>query len=118
MKNVVLPAILKPISRRADKSVMLKFDSREFDPEELLSIMALEGVEGWIQFSPNQEFNDVPEENAKVSDLKSPSARLKAALYRVYMEETKNGKYIGLFQSYYDDKMEKFIQHTLSRLDK
>ena len=118
MKNVILPVILNPISRRKDRSCLLKFDTRELETTELIALMALEGSEGWIQFSPNQDFDELPEEHAQVSDLKTPSQRLKNALYRVFMEETKKGTYVGLFQQYYDQKLEKYIQHTLSQLDK
>lgn len=118
MKNVILPAILKPINRRVDKSVMLKFDSRELQPSELIALMALEGAEGYLQFSPNQDFDEVPDTSAVVSDVKRPSERLKSALFRVFMQETTKGTYVGLFQQYYDQKLEKYIQHTLSQLDK
>lgn len=118
MKNVILPAILQPVSRRKDKSSVLKFETRELQPSELIALMALEGAEGYLQFSPNQNFDEVPEENALVSDLKTPSQRLKSALYRVFIQETTKGTYIGIFDNYYKEKLEKYIQHTLSQLDK
>ncbi len=80
--------------------------------------MALEGAEGYLQFSPNQNFDEVPEESARVTDLKTPAVRLRDALYVVFKQETTKGTYVGLFQQYYDQKLEKYIQHTLSQLDK
>lgn len=118
MKNVILPAILQPISRRKDKSSVLKLETRELQPSELIALMALEGAEGYLQFSPNQNFDEVPEENARVTDLQTPSVRLKNALYVVFKQETTKGTYVGLFQQYYDQKLEKYIQHTLNQLDK
>lgn len=116
--KIILPAILQPISRRKDKSSVLKFETRELQPSELISLMALEGAEGWLQFSPNQQFEEAPEENAHVSDLKSPSVGLRDALYVVYKQETTKGTFIGLFQQYYDQKMEMYRQHTLKQIDK
>ena len=116
--KLLLPAVLQPISRRKDKSSVLKLETRELQPAELIVLMALEGSEGWIQFSPNQTFDEAPEENAHVSDLKTPSERLRDALYVVFKQETTKGTYVGLFQQYYDQKLEKYIQHTLSQLDK
>lgn len=114
--KLFLPVILNPISRRKDKSVLLKFDTRELNPEEVLQLMQLEGSEGWLTFQPNQEEVEMPDEMAKVSDLKTPSTRLRNALYRVYKHETDTGKYVGLFDTYYKDKLEKYIIHTLSQL--
>lgn len=114
--KLILPAILNPLSRRKDKSVLLKFDTRELSAQETFELMNLEGTEGWITFQPNQEEVEMPEEIAKVDDLKSPSTRLRNALYRVYKHETDNGKYVGLFETYYKDKLEKFITHTLNQL--
>lgn len=116
---IVLPAILNPISRRKDKSVLLKFDTRELKPDETLSLMQLEGTEGWLHFSPNKlnsEEINFPETNAVVSDLESPSKRLMNALYRLYLQDVKQQKYVGIFQNYYNENMEKYISHTLNKI--
>lgn len=115
--KLILPAILQPISRRKDKSCVLKFETREMSPTELMELLPLEGSEGWLTFQPNQEEVKLPEKNAEVSDLKTPSTRLKNALYRVFIQETEKGTYVGIFDNYYKEKMEKFIQHTLTKLE-
>lgn len=114
--KVILPSVLNPISRRKDRSVLLKFDTRELSPEETLSLMALEGTEGWIQFSPNQEFEEVPNENAE-TDTKSPSERLRAVMYILYKQAIKKGKFVGLFQTYYDGHMEKIIDQLKEKIE-
>jgi len=53
-----------------------------------------------------------------VKALKCKGSKLFDALYRVFMQETTKGTYVGLFQQYYDQKLEKYIQHTLNQLDK
>lgn len=118
MTKILLPSILQPVSRRKDRSSVLKFETRELQPSELIALMALEGAEGFLQFSPNQDFDEVPEEHARVNDLLTGSQRLKNALYVVFKQETTKGTYVGLFQQYYDQKIEKYIQHTLNQLDK
>lgn len=115
--TIILPAVLNPISRRKDKSVKLGFETRELTPAETLALMALEGTEGYVTFQPNKEEVQMPNEPAVVDDLKTPSQRLKNALYRVFLQETTKGTYVGVFDGYYKDKMERFIQHVLDKLD-
>lgn len=114
--KVVLPVILNPISRRKDKSVKLSFETRELAPDEALALMNLEGSEGWLHFGPNEKAS-LPTEIAIVDELKSPSERLRNALYRLFLQEKQKNKVIGLFDTYYKDQMEKYIAHTLSKLD-
>lgn len=117
LMKLILPAILQPISRKKDKSCVLKFETRELNPTELMQLLPLEGTEGWLTYQPNQEKIEMPTENAVTSDLKTPSQRLKNALYRVYLQETTKGTYVGVFDNYYKEKVEKYIQHTLGKLD-
>jgi len=115
--KLILPAILNPLSRRKDKSVKLSFETRELSAEETIGLLALEGTEGYITFQPNEEEVKMPEANAVVSDLKTPSQRLKNALYRTFIQNTEKGTYVGIFDNYYKERMEKYIQHELSKLD-
>jgi len=79
--------------------------------------MALEGAEGYLQFSPNQNFDEVPEENAEVSDLPSHSERQRSILYVLYKQAIKKGTFIGLFDSYYKQSMEKIIENLKNKID-
>lgn len=116
MTKIILPAILNPISRRKDKSVKLGLETRELSPEETLALMAIEGSEMWLCLAPNEKDLEIPEEQAEV-DEKSPSERLKAVLYVLYKQETEKGKYIGLFENFRREKMEKLIEMIKSKLE-
>lgn len=115
MAKVLLPAILNPLSRRKDKSVKLSFDSRELTPEETLSLLALEGGEGWLCFSPNQEEIEVPNTHVEIGE-KSPSERLRNVLFVWYKQETEEGKYVGIFDNFRKEKMESIINGVKSKL--
>lgn len=114
--KIILPAVLNPISRRKDKSVKLSLETRELDHGELLSLMSLEGSEMWLCLSPNQNELDTPEEPASL-DLKSPSERLRAVLHVLYKQEIEAGKYVGLFDTFYKERVEKLIEFVKQKLN-
>lgn len=114
--KLILPAILNPISRRKDKSVKLSVETRELTPTELISLMNLEGSEGWLQFSPNEKFEEVPEENANVEN-KSKSQRLRAVLFLLGKQQISKGKYLGLPENYVQEIMEKIIESYKQKLE-
>lgn len=118
MPIVKLPAQLNPISRRKDKSVKLSFETRELDPEETLTLMSLEGAEMWLFLAPNQDENiEAPEEVAEV-DQKPQSERLRNVLYVLWKQETERGKYLGLFETFKKERMEKLIELIKTKLEK
>ena len=90
MKNtLILPAQINPPSFRKDRSVTLKFETRELTPEEFQVIMAFQGTEGWVSFSQNkEEAIEVPTEDAELG-LKTPSERLLNAIYVQWKYESK-----------------------------
>jgi uncharacterized protein YfaA (DUF2138 family) len=107
---ITLPAVLKPITRRADKSVKLSFDTRELSSSETLAIMQMEMLEGHLLFSTNQDIKeeDIPEGDADLNN-KSQSQRLKAVLYKLFLQDVKAKIFLGDFPAYYKDKMEKLL---------
>lgn len=115
--KIILPSILNPLSRRKDRSVKLSFETRELTPEETMGLMALEGSEGWLHFSPNENTVELPPETASVEPKKTPSSRLRSVLYILYTQDVEKGKYVGLFDNYYSEQIEKIIEHIKSKLD-
>ncbi len=113
--KITLPAVLNPISRRKDKSVKISLETRELSPEETLTLMAMEGSEGWFCLAPNQDDIEIPKDRAEVEG-KTPSERLMAVLYVWYMQETNEGNFVGLFQSFRDEKMESIIRGVKSKI--
>lgn len=113
--KITLPTTLNPISRRKDKSIKLSFETRELSAEETMTLMALEGAEMWICLAPNAEEIEIPEERAEV-DEKSPSERLRNVLFVYYKQETEAGRYIGLFENFKKEKMERLIEFIKGKL--
>lgn len=116
MTKIVMPAIINPPRIRKDGSASISFDTRELNSEELFTIMSLRNSEGWLCFAPNEGELVVPEDKAEVEG-KSPSERLRNVLYIWYLQETKAGKYVGIFENFKNDKMEKIISTVKSKLE-
>lgn len=117
--KILLPVQLNPISRRKDKSVKLSVETRELTPQETLTIMSLEGEEGWMLLSTNRDEvkeEDIPEVNAELNQ-KSQSERIRAVLYKLYLQDTKEQKFLGTFETYYKDKTEKFIEFLKGKIN-
>lgn len=116
--KTLLPVSLNPISRRKDKSVKMSFETRELNPEETMTLMAMEGEEGWLLFSTNlEEVNEenIPEERAEI-DEKTPSERLRSVMFVWYRQLSDKGKYVGTFENFRREKMERYIEHIKQQL--
>lgn len=108
--QILLPAVINPPRIRKDRSISISFESRELLPEEMMSVLALSQSEGWLSFCPNQdELPEIPKKNATL-DLKSYSERLRDVLYAWFKQEEKEGKFIGLFETFYNQKMNGIIE--------
>lgn len=56
--KLVLPVIMKPVSRKEDRSANLRFETRELDLEEVVELMKLEGLEVYICISEHDNFKN------------------------------------------------------------
>lgn len=115
--KTILPAVLNPISRRKDRSVKLNFETRELTPTEVLSLMSLEGSEGWLMYQPNEYSSEEAQNALETSELgraevsiKSPSERLRSVIFVHYKQATEEGKYVGIFDTFYKEQLEKIIE--------
>ncbi len=117
MSKITLPVSLNPISRRKDKSVKLSYETRELTPAETMTLMSMEGSEGWLVFSQNEiQESEIPQGNAEL-ESKSQAQRTRAVLYKLYIQETKKQNFVGSWESFYKDKTEKVIEKYKSLLD-
>ena len=114
--KITLPTTRNPPRIRKDGSCSLSFDTRELNSEEIFTIMSLRNTEGWLCYAPNEDEIEVPEERAEV-DTKTPAQRIRSVLYILYQQDTERGKYTGLFQTYYADRMEKLIELLKAKID-
>lgn len=115
--KIILPAIINPPRIRKDKSCAISFDTRELTSDEIFTILSLSQSEGYLAFQPNEDdIPDFPEERAEV-DQKTPSERLRAVLYIWFKQETEKGQFVGTFEVFRKEKMEKIIEGVKSKLD-
>ena len=82
-----------------------------------MMIMGFRNTEGWLLFQPSEIPKE--EELPKNSDLqnKSHSARLRGVLYILFKKASENGKFVGAWESYYSERMEKIIQQLKDKID-
>lgn len=114
--KIILPVQLNPLSRRKDRSVKLSFETRELNTEEVLSLMACEGLEMWLALAPNSdELPDLPEERAEIG-AKTPSERLRSVLYVWFKQESDKGSFVGTFEAFRAEKLEKIIETIKGKL--
>lgn len=117
MAKILLPAVVNPPKFRKDGSVSLTFDTRELVAEEIMTLLGLKHTEGWLTFSPNPDEIEIPDERAEL-DEKSPSERLRNVMFVWYKQETEAGRFVGLFETFRKERMEKIIEGVKSKLDK
>jgi len=113
--KIILPAIINPPRIRKDRSVSLTVETRELMPDEVLTILSLSGSEGWFAFAPNQEDVETPDTLAEVEG-KTPSERLRSALYVLYKQRIEEGQYVGLFDTFYKEQLEKLIEFIKGKI--
>lgn len=101
MNQITLPAQFDNISLRKDGSCLLKFETRELSAEELFTILQYRNTDGWLLFSQNKDMK-APEIEAEL-DTKSPSERLKNALYVRFMDK----KVVGRLELIMNNKWKK-----------
>ena len=117
MNKIILPAIINPPTIRKDGSVSLKFDSRELSAEEYMIIMGFRNTEGWLAFQPNEAgIPELPKSSAEI-DEKTPSERLRAVMFVWYKQESDKTKFVGTFEAFRREKMEKIIDGVKSKLE-
>lgn len=116
--EIILPVQLNPISRRKDRSVKLSFETRELQPNEILSLMTFEGSEMWLLLSSVEAEiapSDVPDHKPELG-TKSRSERLKNALYVWYKQCEKDQTFIGDFETFLNIKLDAIIEGVKSKL--
>lgn len=114
--KLILPAIISPPSIRKDGSIKLSFESRELTAEEYMMVMGFRNTEGWLCYSPNEDdVADIPEERAEI-DEKTPSERLRNVLFVWYKQQTDAQKFVGSFDTFKREKIEKIIDSIKSKL--
>lgn len=114
--KIVLPVVFTRPVFRADKSVKLEFDTREFGGEEAMVLMEQRQKEGWLLFSPNSEMEvlDIPNEKAdSMTGQKTQAQRIRAVLYRKWESLGKKGD----FENFYKIATERIIEQIKASIE-
>lgn len=109
--KITLPAQINAPTFYKDGSVGIKFDTRELNAEEVMYVLGARNSEGWLLFSTERaeiDDSEVPDIKPNL-DLKSASSRLKDVIYVHYKQATESQKFVGLFDTFYKEQMERII---------
>ena len=116
MKLFQAEAQISKIVTMSDRTIRLSVDCQELSPEHEALIFALRRESGWFLFSPQEiqhsDIKDLPPITVTKNE-KSPSSRLRNVLFRLWEQS----KQTEVFDVYYKNKMEKFIDHIKGKLD-
>lgn len=117
MTRLLLPAQIHPPRIKKDGSITISFDSRELSPEEYMTVMGFRHTEGWLLYQANPIADD--EELPQTTDLetKSHAKRLRGVMYILYKQLSNKGEYVGTFDSYYSERMEKVIEKLKDKIE-
>lgn len=100
------------VTSRADGGVKISFVTPELRPSEAGVLIQMHGKNVCVSIVPE----DVPpEEKVTVStplETKTPSQRLRSTIYCLYQQQ----KITTPFAPFYDEEMEKFINHVKAKL--
>ena len=114
MKNVQVPAILEKITTLKDGSVRLLFETQELDAANCTILLGMRLSLGWLIFAPQEqrEFY-IPDEKLHRKDEKTPSQRLRGALFVLWDQK----KPTASFNEFYESKMSGFIEGIKEQIE-
>lgn len=115
--KAMLPASLKKVSSRADRTYDLTFSTRELSGTEAAFLLEEVLSEGWLIYAKNEKDLtdvDVPEQKASSGvKAKSPSQRLRNTIFVLWKQKGEKGD----FESFYDSIMEQLIENIKDKLE-
>lgn len=116
MKGFQVPATLEGVSLLKDGGVSLRFHTNEMSASDKTAISNWYQQFGWLLFNAQEQDTDslILDNIRKDTGGKTPSQRLRGALYVAYEQSGQKDK---TFEQFYAEKMERFIQHIKSQLD-
>ena len=113
MVGFTVPSQLLGITFKADKSVSLRFATGELTSEEKVAISDHQLSQGWLLYSENPiQEEEIPKRMADTGG-KTASQRLRGVMFLNWKQHGEK----GVFQNYYNEKMEKLIDLYKEKLD-
>lgn len=112
MRTLLIEAQLKAHSRVKDGSMNITFHTmKEIETEELTLIDKYWKQNGWLAFKIDEfDGSEIPEDNTNVQGQKSPSKRLRLALFAKHMQM---GGTKETFPAYYNKCIDGFEQAVI-----
>lgn len=108
------PAILSRIGFTKDGGLSLGFQTNELSAQEKITAAEYHGRFGYLLFKENQFADtEIPEEDAPTDEEKTPSQRLRAALFVLWTQRGSKGE----FTEFYRTHMERAIARVKQLLD-
>lgn len=112
-------AIITSVRTRRDNSLGISIETPELDNQAMLVFLRLRGINLKMILQPLDETEVAPPLEVK-SELKQKtySQRIRATLFCLYSHELETGKLPkgALFETFYAEKCEKFIEFIKSKL--
>jgi hypothetical protein len=114
-KPFTVQAQLTGFRYTVDRCVSLSFHTCELSNIEKTAIGEYHQKDGWLLFSLFEvEEKDIPPDNKRVYEDKTPGQRLRGVLFALY---AKQGGKSETFQAYYDAEMAKITEHYKRKID-
>ena len=114
--KILLPSTFDNLAFRKDGSVKVSFETPELSAEEIHFLLGQRNTVGWLLYSPNQvQAEDIPLEDSDIKQ-KTPSQRIRSVLFILYQQSTEKGTFVGEFQTYYNESMERIIQQLKDKI--
>ena len=118
MKSVTFNGLITTMSLKRDKSMGLRMETPELSTTEFGALRELQGINLIVTIDPMDE---VPEASILVEknrDTKTPSQRLRNAIYVLHQTKLEHGELVEPdFNRYYDGIMEGFIKVTKGQIE-
>lgn len=115
---IILPAILEAVNSRKDKTLSVRFSTQELTPSQVADLIGMNQQYCFLCVKPVPFTNEdkTLAESLEVDyeiTQKTPGQRLRGVFYKLYEQDAEGFK---SFQTYYDGKMEKVIEHFKSKI--
>jgi len=116
---LLIAAILTTFRSLKDKTIKLEFETNELTPEQMTGLAQNLQSFGYLAFKKDEfrteQLMVIEELKADYEDKsKTPSKRLRDVLFVAWKQ---SGEGFNDFESYYQYKMNRFIEHIKSKLE-
>jgi hypothetical protein len=114
---ILIAGQIEGLSTRKDKTIKINFGTQELTPNEVADLFKFNQSFCYVALKQEPfskiETDSIESLKTEYEDIKTPSQRLRAILYRNFEQESDGYKD---FNSYYIGKMESLCNHFKSKL--